>query len=125
MNPAELFRQDSNPVRLIAGETLFRAGDEGREMFVLLDGTLDILVGDSPVELAQPGAVIGEMALIDPAPRAATVVAKTNSVLARIDQRRFHFLIQQNPFFATHVMKILVERLRHMNERLATPALRS
>ena len=124
MNPAELFRQEDHPVRLMAGETLFRAGETGREMFVLLDGAVDIVIGETALELAQPGALIGEMALIDPAPRAATVIAKTNSVLARIDQRRFHFLIQQNPFFATHVMKILVERLRHMNERLAPPPVR-
>ena len=35
--------------------------------------------------------------------------------LARIDERRFHFLVQQTPSFATHVMKVLAERLRHMN----------
>jgi hypothetical protein len=34
----------------------------------------------------------------------------------KIDQRRFHFLIQQNPFFATHVMKVLAERIRQMNK---------
>jgi hypothetical protein len=32
-----------------------------------------------------------------------------------VDERRFNFIIQQNPFFARHVMKVLVDRLRHMN----------
>jgi len=35
--------------------------------------------------------------------------------LAEIDRRRFHFLVQQTPHFATHVMKTLADRLHHMN----------
>jgi CRP/FNR family cyclic AMP-dependent transcriptional regulator len=120
MNPADLFRHDSNTVQLAAGETLFRTGDTASEMFVLLEGTLDIMVGDQVVEASSSGALIGEMALIDNTPRTATVVGKTPCRLARIDQRRFHFLIQQNPFFATHVMKVLADRLRNMNQRLVT-----
>ena len=42
-------------------------------------------------------------------------VAKAACRLAEIDHRRFHFLIQQHPHFATHVMKTLADRLRHMN----------
>ena len=39
--------------------------------------------------------------------------------LAKVDERRFQRLIQQNPFFATHVMKELVGRIRQMNKILA------
>jgi CRP-like cAMP-binding protein len=42
-------------------------------------------------------------------------VAKSACRLAPIDQRRFQFLVQQHPYFATHVMKTLAARLRHMN----------
>jgi len=42
-------------------------------------------------------------------------VAKTAFRLATIDRLRFHFLIQQTPHFATHVMKELADRLRHIN----------
>ena len=62
-----------------------------------------------------PGALIGEMALIDDSPRTASAVAKTSCRLAEIDRRRFHFLVQQTPHFATHVMKTLADRLRRMN----------
>jgi len=121
MNPAELFRLDSEPVHIAPGETLFRAGDVGQEMFVLIEGTAEISIGEVVVETASPGALLGEMALIEDAPRTATITAKTACLLARVNQRRFHFLIQQNPFFATHVMKVLVERLRHMNQLLTKP----
>ena len=119
MNPADLFAHQTDTVNLAPGETLFRAGDAGDTMFVLLEGGLEIQVGGKVVENSSRGAIIGEMALIDHAPRNATVIASTSAKLVRIDQRRFHFLIQQNPFFATHVMQVLAERLRHMNRVLA------
>jgi CRP-like cAMP-binding protein len=119
MNPADLFAHEDNPVTLAAGETLFRAGDPADAMYVLLEGSLHVLVGDKVVEHSQRGAILGEMALVDNSPRGATVVAVEPSRLAKVDQRRFQTLIQLNPFFATHVMKELVDRIRKMNRLLA------
>src|SRR5439155_25520659 len=81
----------------------------------VLEGSADVFVGEILVESGTPGALLGEMALADSSPRTATVVATMPARLARIDERRFHFLVQQTPSFATHVMKVLAERLRHMN----------
>lgn len=119
MNPAELFAHEENPVTLAAGEMLFRAGDPGDAMYVLLEGSLNVLVGDKVVEHSQRGAILGEMSLVDNSPRGATVVAVEASRLAKVNQRRFQQLIQINPFFATHVMKELVDRVRQMNRLLA------
>jgi len=115
MNPADLFRQQTDAVQLAPGEFLFREGDKRDKMYVLLEGELDIRLGDYVVEKAKEGALIGEMALIDDSPRAANAIAKTTCKLVPIDKRRFHFLIQQHPQFATHVMKELADRLRNMN----------
>jgi CRP-like cAMP-binding protein len=115
MNPAELFRQDSDTVQLAPGDFLFREGDKRDKMYVLLEGEMDVRLGTYTVETARPGALIGEMALIDDSPRAANAIAKTECRLAAVDKRRFHFLIQQHPHFATHVMKELADRLRNMN----------
>ncbi len=118
MNPADLFRHDDNPVLLNPGDALFHAGEPGMEMFVLLEGSVQIMIKDKLIETLGPGELVGEMALIDESPRAATVVAVTPCRLARINLRRFHFLVQQNPFFASHVMKVLVERIRKLNQQL-------
>ncbi len=115
MNPAELFRQETGALHLAAGDSLFREGEKGEKMYVLLEGEMEILLGDFVLETVRQGALIGEMALIDDSPRTASVVAKTPCRLAEIDRRRFHFLVQQTPHFATHVMKTLADRLRHMN----------
>ena len=115
MNPAELFRQETDTVQLAAGDFLFREGDKRDSMYVLLEGEMDVLLGNYVVETAKEGALIGEMALIDDSPRAASAVAKTRCRLAQVDRQVFDFLVQQHPPFARHVMKELADRLRHMN----------
>jgi CRP-like cAMP-binding protein len=120
VNPAELFRQEADAVQVVPGDVLFREGDKGDKMYVVLEGEMEIVLGDFVLETAGPGALVGEMAMIDSSPRTASVVAKTSCRLAEIDRRRFHFLVQQTPHFATHVMKTLADRLRHMNAVAAT-----
>lgn len=116
MNAADLFKHETETTDLAAGEVLFSEGDKGDCMYVVLEGVVDVRVGGKTVEQSVRGALLGEMALIDGTPRGATVVATEPARLARVDERRFNFIIQQNPFFARHVMKVLVDRLRHMNE---------
>ena len=57
MNPAELFRQESNTVQLAPGDFLFREGEKGEKMYVLLEGEVDIFLGDFVFETAGPGAL--------------------------------------------------------------------
>jgi Cyclic nucleotide-binding domain len=55
MNPAELFRRDDDPVRLAPGQTLFREGETGDCMYVLLEGLADVFVGEILVEECNSG----------------------------------------------------------------------
>jgi CRP-like cAMP-binding protein len=110
-----MLRSAFDSFRLPAGEVLFREGDEGNRMYVVLEGSADILIGNTVVETATEGGIVGEMALIDDAPRAASVVVATPCRLVAVDRKRFHSLVQSNPAFATHVMKVLADRLRNMN----------
>jgi CRP-like cAMP-binding protein len=116
INPAELFNRDTDTINLEAGQVLFREGDEGDRMYVLLEGAADVTIGGRVVESAVPGALLGEIALIEKAPRSATITATVPSRFAQVDQRRFHFMVQQTPFFATHVMHVLACRLRSMDK---------
>ena len=118
MNLLELFRHETDLAAIPAGQTVFRTGEPGNVMYVLIGGTADVMVGDIVVERAEPGALLGEMALVEQVPRTATVTAVTDCLLVPIDVKRFHFLVQQTPYFATHVMRIMAERLRKMDLRL-------
>jgi len=81
-------------------------------MFVLASGTAEVIVQNRVVEELTEGGVVGEMGLVSPAPRSATVVAKGDCKFVTIDEKRFHFLVQQTPYFATQVMRVMAERLR-------------
>lgn len=118
MNLTELFRHETDLVEVAAGDPVFMIGDPGDRMYVLMAGEADIIVGNVIVEKAMPGALLGELALVDAAPRTATVLAVSDCKLLPIDVSRFRFLIQQTPNFALHVMKIIAERLRRMDLRL-------
>jgi CRP/FNR family transcriptional regulator, cyclic AMP receptor protein len=119
MNLDKLFTQETEVIRLRVGQALFRAGEPGDVMYVLITGSADVLVGDEVIERAGPGALLGEMALIDAAPRAATVVATTDCRLVPLTKERFHVLIRGTPYFATEVMKVMADRLRRMDYRVA------
>jgi CRP/FNR family cyclic AMP-dependent transcriptional regulator len=119
MDLIELFRHETGFQSIAAGQPVFLAGEAGRVMFVLIEGHADILVGDVVVESAWPGAIFGEMALIDSAPRSASVIARTECHLLPIDVEKFDTLIQKTPDFARHVMKVMAGRIRSMNNRNA------
>jgi len=121
MNPDKLFTEGTEVVALRVGQALFRLGEPGDVMYVLISGTADVLVGDDEViERAGPGALLGELALIDAAPRAATVVATTDCRLIPLNKEQFHALIRGTPYFATEVMKVMADRLRRMDHRVAS-----
>ncbi len=118
MNLAELFRYESDFQTLAAGQTLFKQGDSGELMFILMSGTAEIIVNNRVVEVGETGAILGEMAMIDDGPRSATVIAISDCKLLPIDRQRFNFLIQQTPNFAIYVMRVIAVRLRKTDSLL-------
>ncbi len=101
--------------RLAAGEILFSKGDAAQEIHILRSGELQILDGNRVFETVGPGGIVGEMALIDGGLRSATVRASAPSEVVALDQRRFLFMVQQAPYFALRVMRVMSARLRSMN----------
>jgi CRP/FNR family transcriptional regulator, cyclic AMP receptor protein len=73
------------------------------------------------LDVAGPGDIVGEMALIDAKSRSATAQAKSDCRLAPVDERRFLFLVHEHPLFALHVMRVLADRLRRMNAQWRAP----
>jgi hypothetical protein len=63
--------------------------------------------------------IVGEMGIVSPGPRSASVVAMTDCEFVEVDEKRFQFLVQQTPFFATQVMRVMAERLRKVNQLVA------
>ena len=114
----DLFKNSDNTVPFAMGQKIFSAGDPGDKMYVVVRGQVQLLLKDQIVEELGPGGVLGEMSLIDSAPRSATAIAVTDCALACVDEKRFHFLVQQTPNFALQIMRVIVDRLRRMDSRL-------
>ena len=72
----DMFRNEADALPFAAGTTIFKEGDAGDMMYVVVDGHVDLLVRGKLVEELGAGGVLGEMALIDCVPRSATAVAK-------------------------------------------------
>ena len=116
MPSVAIFENDPNKIRFRAGDELIVAGEHGEEMFVLLEGEVDIRISGGAVERVGPGGTYGEMALIERTKRSATVVAVTDGTHVPISQKRFLYLVQNTPFFAIEVLETITRRLRRMNE---------
>ncbi len=112
MVTVDLFRNAEDFVTFDAGQVIFREGEPGDIMYVVIEGQVDILVQDKVIDSTESGGIVGEMALIDDGPRSATAIAKTACKLVPINEKRFTFLVQQTPHFSLNVMRIMSERLR-------------
>ena len=117
MNFAHLFERDDNTKELQAGETLIEVGETIDQMYVVLEGEAEIVIGENSVETVKRGGLIGELSMVDRFPASATVKALSELKVAIVDDRRFLFLIQQHPTFAVEVMKVMAFRLRRMDAR--------
>jgi CRP/FNR family transcriptional regulator, cyclic AMP receptor protein len=106
-----------------SGETIIREGDEGDTAFFIVSGAVDVAVGRANPRIVgrlQTGEVFGEMSLIEPGPRSATVTAACDTECLAASYQDFIAAIEENPERAVGFMKTLVRRLRKMNELLET-----
>jgi CRP/FNR family transcriptional regulator, cyclic AMP receptor protein len=113
-----LLGKEADVVTLAPGEVLFEKGEPGRFIYVVKSGDLQIIDGNYVYETVSAGGILGEMALVDAGPRSATARAIKQSVVVPVNERRFLFMVQQTPFFAIRVMRVMSARLRAMNERV-------
>src|SRR3954452_13739863 len=104
----------------VVGDVIFEEGSTGRELYVVLDGTVEIakMNGASKTTIVTlgKGEFFGEMAVIDGSSRSATAIAAAASTkVMRINHARFVYLVSQQPAFALMIMDALSKRLRASN----------
>jgi CRP/FNR family transcriptional regulator, cyclic AMP receptor protein len=111
---------DKREVRsFAAGNSIFNEGQPGDAMYLVLDGEVDLLINGLLVEQLGRGGVLGEMALLESAPRTASAVARTDCKLIVVDEKRFALMVQHTPDFALQIMRVMAGRLRTMDKRLS------
>ena len=103
-----------------AGDVIIREGDEADAAYFIVSGEVEVLVGSGRRRVGALGAgeVFGEMCLIEPGPRSATVRAVTDTGCRIASANEFMEMIKDQPDGALAFMKTLVRRLRRMNDIL-------
>jgi CRP-like cAMP-binding protein len=109
---------------LAADQTLFLAGDEGDGCYRVEEGLLKASVaapngGERILAILGPGSVVGELSMIDGAPRSASVTALRESKLCFVSRADFEAFGQSSSEVYRHVMTLLARRLRDTNDALA------
>jgi CRP/FNR family cyclic AMP-dependent transcriptional regulator len=99
------------------GKAIFEAGDQGDDVFVILEGEARVDVGGRFHRLT-PGDFFGEMALLAPDRRMATVRAVNPLRVLQIPAGAFTTLILEHPQLGLSVISMLVRRLREVEQRI-------
>jgi CRP/FNR family transcriptional regulator, cyclic AMP receptor protein len=121
--PTTLFAR-AKLVRLAAGDILLRAGVPGDGCYRVEDGLLKVTVVSSfgaerILEFLGPGAIVGELSIIDGLPRLATVVAVRDAALSSASRAEFEAFAEEHPEVYKSLVKVLADRLRQTDSVVA------
>jgi CRP/FNR family transcriptional regulator len=110
-------------VALARGETLFERGDAGDGCYWLRHGVVSVCAASASGEqcilaILGPGALVGELAMIDGLPRSATVRAVRDCSLTFVSRSAFTAMLRHHPEFHTDIVATLAARLRQSDENM-------
>ena len=100
-------------------ETIFQQGDVGNSLYVILDGKVRVHDGERLLNYLGERDVFGEMALLDPEPRLASVTAVEETRLFRLDQNPFYEVMAERPEVAAGIIHVLTGHLRNRVKDIA------
>jgi CRP-like cAMP-binding protein len=110
----EQISQLADEVDVPAGHVLMRQGANGAEAFILASGAAESDRDGKHLASYQPGALVGEIALLAEGPRTATVTTTEPSRLLVLGHREFHSLMQAVPAIQACVLEDMARRLREL-----------
>ena len=114
-------RASMDSVKIAKGSILFKEGDGGEHLYVIIDGKLKLGTssGDGRENLLSilgPGEMFGELSLFDPGPRTSTATAVTDAKLLSLSHEKVIPWLKQNPEVSLQLLTRLSQRLRRTNE---------
>jgi CRP/FNR family transcriptional regulator, cyclic AMP receptor protein len=122
MTMLDHFKNAQETRSFAADEVLFEVGSTDRVMYAIREGEVEIYFGDVLIETVGPGGFVGEKSLIDEQPHTTTAIAKTDVVVAVVDEKKFLFLVHETPLFALQVMRVQAQRIRRLMQiAIGTP----
>ncbi|MBU0926379.1 MAG: Crp/Fnr family transcriptional regulator [Spirochaetes bacterium] len=115
---------NENVIQFESGDTVFKEGELGDRMYILLAGAVELKKkvdrGETVLKTVDaPNEFFGEMALIDDRPRSASAVAVKRTNVLAVDGPTFETMILTNGKFALKIIKVLSERIRRSNDQVS------
>jgi CRP-like cAMP-binding protein len=105
-------------LRFGTGNVIFSRGDAGQCMYIVQSGVIEMVIGDTVVEICGENEAIGFMSMIDGAPRSSTARVKQDCDVSVIDARTFRFMVDEVPNFALYIMGAMARRIRGMGQSM-------
>jgi CRP-like cAMP-binding protein len=100
------------PVSFEAGRNIVTEGEQGVGLHIIVDGRTRVLVGGNEVRALGPGDFFGEIALLDPGPRTASVVADTPVETLSLSVWNFRSTLKEHPAIALPMLEEMARRVR-------------
>jgi CRP/FNR family cyclic AMP-dependent transcriptional regulator len=111
----ERIARSGDEITMTAGSLVVDQGQTGREAFVILDGDVSVKRNGRKVATLGPGAIVGELSLLDHGPRTATAVCETDCSLFVISQRHFLAVLDDVPTIGHKLLSALAGRIRELD----------
>ena len=105
-----------------AGEVVISKGDFGDSMYIIVEGKVRVYDGDRTITFLGARDIFGELALLDPEPRIASIVAAVDTHLFRLDREAFSELMAGNIEIVRGVLHVLCQRVRRQGRYEDAPA---
>lgn len=112
----QLIARSADEIDVKAGNVLVDQGQTGREAFLILDGTVTVKRNGRKVATLGPGALVGELSLLDHGPRTATATADTDLSVLVVDRRHFLDIVESSHTLTSKLLGYLASRIRELDK---------
>jgi len=101
-----------------ANHTIFRQGEEGRSLYIIMSGRVKVHIGDKQLAEVDQGKYFGEMAVFDTQPSSASVTTIEPCEFLELTQEQLYDAIEETPEIAVNIIRELSRLIRGLNENV-------
>jgi CRP/FNR family cyclic AMP-dependent transcriptional regulator len=121
----KMFKNWEDVLEYPAQTVIFSAGEPADVIYYILSGEIELTLRGESLGTEGAGKIIGVMSMIPSATHGATATSQTKVKLARLNRKQLRKLASENTDFSLHVMTILANRLRSIDEYITTQFVQS
>ncbi|MEH1942418.1 MAG: cyclic nucleotide-binding domain-containing protein [Nostoc sp.] len=105
-----------NELSFPANYTIFRQGEEGRSLYIVVSGRVKVHIGNKQLAEVEQGKYFGEMAVFDTQPRSATATTLEPCEFLELTQEQLYDAIEETPEIAVNIIRELSRLIRRLND---------